>query len=210
LTTIKEEIRRETRRDLPLGLGTSVTVHAILIVVFALFVAAAFVVSTPPESSPQKVQILTIMTLTREPHVATRIHQAAQPETTRIGVSRPTHDRRMVEHHIAPHAPSALAGARPAAARHSAAAPSTAYRAQAPTSSGATGPANAAAASNGNASTASNGTGGTGPGDPGDATGQGGGGWSDHAPGGGPFGDRVPDATRPYCTPGRGGFLNRR
>jgi hypothetical protein len=196
----------ENRRDLPLGFGTSVSVHVVAAICI-FFAAAAYFVSSSPAFSPQGARTVIIQTLTRTPHIATQVRRITQPrhpdKPIRIGVSQPTHARRLVEHAhgaiAAQAAPLGFASAAAAAAGHPAVE-------TARTGSSATASASGAAGSG------SNGAGGSGPGGSGDSTPQNGGGsvWTDKPASGGTLGDKIPDATRPYCTPGRGGFLNRR
>jgi hypothetical protein len=199
----------ENRRDLPLGVGTSVSLHVVAAICI-FFAAAAFIVSGQPAFSPQNARAVIIQTLTRTPHIATQLHRITQPihpeKPIRIGVSQPTHAHRMVEH-----TRGAIA-ARTAALGH-ASAPASAARPQQPqTASGSAASATAVTASaNGIAASGTSGAGGSGPGGSGDSTPQNGGGsvWTDKPASGGALGDKIPDATRPYCTPGRGGLLNR-
>jgi hypothetical protein len=199
----------ENRRDLPLGVGTSVSLHVVAAICI-FFAAAAFIVSGQPAFSPQNARAVIIQTLTRTPHIATQLHPLVRPvhpeKPIRIGVSRPTHVHRMVEH-----TRGAIA-AQSAAIGH-ASAPASAARPQPQTASGSAASATAVTASaNGTAASGTGGVGGSGPGGSGDSTPQNGGGsvWTDKPASGGALGDKIPDATRPYCTPGRGGFLNRR
>jgi hypothetical protein len=198
----------ENRRDLPLGVGTSVSLH-VVVAICIFFAAAAYFVSSNPAFSPQSSRNVIIQTLTRTPHIATQVLRITQPrhpeKPIRIGVSQPTHVHRMVEH------------TRGAIAAHSAApgiasAPASAARQQPQTASASSASATSVTASaNGTAASGVNGAGGSGPGGSGDSTPQNGGGsvWTDKPASGGTLGDKIPDATRPYCTPGRGGFLNR-
>jgi hypothetical protein len=199
----------ENRRDLPLGFGTSVSLHVVAAVCI-FFAAAAYVVSSSPAFSPQGQHTVIIQTLTRTPHIATQLHRITQPihpeKPPRIGVSRPTHARRLVEH--AQGAIAAQAAALGLASAHA----SAARQQQPQTTSGSSASATSVTASaNGTAASGVSGAGGSGPGGAGDSTPQHGGGsvWTDKPASGGTLGDKIPDATRPYCTPGRGGFLNR-
>jgi len=196
----------ENRRDLPLGFGTSVSLHVVAAVCI-FFAAAAYVVSSSPAFSPQGARAVIIQTLTRSPHIATQVRRITQPRhperPIRIGVSHPTHARRLVEHAhgaiAAQAAPLGSASSAYAAASH-------------PAVEAASTGTSANASANGAAGSAGNGAGGSGPGGSGDSTPQNGGGsvWTDKPASGGPVGDKIPDATRPYCTPGRVGFLDRR
>jgi hypothetical protein len=199
----------ENRRDLPLGVGTSVSLHVVAAICI-FFAAAAFIVSGQPAFSPQNARTVIIQTLTRTPHIVTRLHPLVRPvhqeKPIRIGVSRPTRVHRMVEH-------TRGAMAAQTAAQGHASAPASAARPQQPqTASGSAASATAVTASaNGTAASGTSGAGGSGPGGSGDSAPQNGGGsvWTDKPASGGTLGDKIPDATRPYCTPGRGGFLNR-
>ena len=205
---------------MPLGVGTSVSLHVVAAVCI-FFAAAAYVVSSSPAFSPQNAHDVIIQTLTRTPHIATQLHRITQPihpeKPIRIGVSQPTHARRMVEHaHGAIAAQAALLGfasAAAASARHQAVeAARSGGNQQSQIASGSSASAsNVTASANGTAASGVSGAGGSGPGGSGDSAPQNGGGsvWTDKPASGGTLGDKIPDATRPYCTPGRGGFLNR-
>jgi hypothetical protein len=210
----------ENRRDLPLGVGTSVSLHVVAAICI-FFAAAAFIVSGQPAFSPQNAHDVIIQTLTRTPHIATQLHRITQPihpeKPLRIGVSQPTHARRMVEHAhgaiAAQAAPLGFASAAASAARHHAVEAARSGGNQPQIASGSSASAsNVSASANGTAASGVSGAGGSGPGGSGDSTPQTGGGsvWTDKPASGGTLGDKIPDATRPYCTPGRGGFLNRR
>lgn len=214
-------VKRENRRDLPFGLGSSITLHVIIGLV--LFIAAAFFYVENRPATQTKSQNVIIQTLVRTPPKTTaQVHRVdLKPVPHRVFVTPPMVAHRMLE----PTKTSAQSDAAAAISQRNTAATQAQRQAAAasaqteldqqralaeaalesPVTSTGTSSSNGDSASGTAVSTAGDGTGDA----PGGGRTRGGhGAWSERpaAPFGGMGGNIHPD----NCTPGRGGFFYHR
>ena len=102
-----ERVKREHRRDLPMGFGTSAILHASLVILFAGAAATVYVESKMPPTKEQANQPITIETLVRTPQTVVQQPQTMVRQTVAHAVTQPTSQTAAAN-------PSLMAAQRPA------------------------------------------------------------------------------------------------